>query len=126
MERLTERSENGTAVYRHPTMEPEGWKANRAAVLERCCKYEETGLTPEEIMDGKLLTGWITVEEQLPKEPDDGMIDMDGLKEYIVMIKGASVPTALYYAGGGEWYREGEFYKVLAWMPMPKPFNLQN
>ena len=49
MERLTERSENGKAVYRHPTPEPSGWEANRNAVLERCCRYEETGLEPEEV-----------------------------------------------------------------------------
>lgn len=49
MERLTERSENGTAMYCYPTPEPEGWKENRHAVLERCCQYEETGLTPEDI-----------------------------------------------------------------------------
>lgn len=49
MERLTERSRNGCAVYRHPTPEPDGWKENRHAVLERCCQYEDTGLTPEEI-----------------------------------------------------------------------------
>lgn len=53
MERLTERSENGKAVYRHPTPEPEGWEANRSAVLERCCQYEDTDLTPEEIAELK-------------------------------------------------------------------------
>ena len=30
-------------------------------------KYEDTGLTPEEIMDGKTLTGWIPVEERMPE-----------------------------------------------------------
>lgn len=55
MERITDRSENGTAIYRHPTPEPEGWKENRAAVLTRCCQYEETGLTPEEIQQYKEL-----------------------------------------------------------------------
>lgn len=60
MKRLTERSENGTAVYRHPTPEPEGWKTNRASVLERCCQYEDTGLEPEEVDELK--------EKQRPKE----------------------------------------------------------
>lgn len=41
MERLTERTKNGVAVYKHPTIEPEGWKANRHAVLEKCCYYED-------------------------------------------------------------------------------------
>lgn len=30
-------------------------------------KYEDTGLTPEEIIDGKLLTGWIPVTERMPE-----------------------------------------------------------
>lgn len=42
-------------MYRHPTPEPEGWKKNRHAVLERCCQYEEIGLTPEEVKE--LVTG---------------------------------------------------------------------
>lgn len=50
MERLTARSENGKAVYRHPTVEPDGWEANRNAVLDRCCQYEDTGLEPDEIL----------------------------------------------------------------------------
>lgn len=36
--------------------------------MERCCQYEDTGLTPEEIMDGKMLTGWVPVEEKLPSD----------------------------------------------------------
>lgn len=57
MERLTERAENGCAVYRHPTPEPDGWKENRHAVLERCCQYEETGLIPDQLreLDGLYL-----------------------------------------------------------------------
>lgn len=35
-------------------------------IIERLKAYEDTGLTPEEIMDGKMLTGWIPVEEGLP------------------------------------------------------------
>lgn len=31
-------------------------------------RYEDTGLTPEEIIDGKLRTGWIPVSEWLPED----------------------------------------------------------
>ncbi|MEG0988699.1 MAG: DUF551 domain-containing protein [Clostridium sp.] len=85
--------------------------------------YEDTGLTPEEIIDGKLLTGWISVGERLPDEPDNGMIELGNLTEYIVMIFGATKATVLYYAGDGEWYSYGEFYKVVAWMPLPEPYK---
>lgn len=122
MERLTERSENGTAVYLHPTREPEGWEANRAAVLERCCSYEDTGLTPEEIMDGRMLTGWIPVEERLPAQNMAIYASVECHNE----VK--EVRTA--------YYRDGDFvnnqgcalYKIIkAWQPrwIPMPYDPQ-
>lgn len=87
MERLTERSENGKAVYRHPTPEPVGWESNRSAVLEKCCCYEDTGLEPFDIpilLDRlkrateqwniwcdayqKDVSLWIPITDRLPKE----------------------------------------------------------
>lgn len=62
-------------------------------------------------------------EENLPEEPGDGLGDMDEFEEYIVMIEGAEVPTVLGYAGNGEWYRDGVFYSVIAWRPMPEPYR---
>lgn len=35
--------------------------------LWKLMEYECTGLTPEEVLEGKLLTGWIPVEERLPE-----------------------------------------------------------
>lgn len=52
MERLTERSAR-VAVIKD--------KIRQKDVMEALARYEETGLTPEEIMDGKMLTGWIPV-----------------------------------------------------------------
>ena len=59
------------------------------------------------------------------------ILDSDGLeqliinhvlKEYLVTIYGAASSTALFYAGDGEWYDPvtQEYYKVMAWMPMPE------
>ena len=39
-----------------------------ADLRETLKAYEDTGLTPEEIMDGRMLTGWIPVEERLPED----------------------------------------------------------
>lgn len=69
--------------------------------------------------------GWIPCSERLPEEPGDGLRDMDELEEYIVMIEGAEVPTVLEYVGGGEWYRDGVFYNVIAWHPLPSSCRLQ-
>lgn len=94
-----------------------------AKILAKLQEYERTGLTPQEIMDGKMLTGWIPVEEKLPEEPDAGLIEMEDLQEYIVVIDGVKLSTVLSYAGNGEWYRDGNFYKVIAWMPLPEPYR---
>ena len=67
--------------------------------------------------------GWIQVSERLPKEPEEGLTDIDECDEYIVMIEGADIPTALNYVGDGEWYRDGNYYKVIAWMPLPQQYQ---
>ena len=88
MERLTQRYDNGFAedeiTYCNPS-DPEGLYnivdlARRSAdgdvsetdllfeISRRLAAYEDTGLTPQEIMDGKLLTGWIPVSERLPED----------------------------------------------------------
>ena len=67
--------------------------------------------------------GWIPVSERLPKEPEEGLTDLDECDEYIVMIENADIPTALNYVGDGEWYRDGEFYNIIAWQPLPQPYH---
>lgn len=127
MERLTRRVKNGIAIYNTPSGDPVKWEHNRHKVLQKLAEYEDTGLTPEEILDGKLLTGWILCSEQLPADPVPdvfyGLSEMDTYPEYIVMISGAQEPTFLKYIGNGEWYRDGNYYKVTAWMPLPEPYQ---
>ncbi len=88
--------------------------------------YERTGLSPDELKDIKK-NGWIPCSEKLPEEPVpetfSGLVEMDMYPEYIVMIDGAEKPTVLNYTGGGEWYRDGSFYNVAAWQPMPEPYK---
>lgn len=67
--------------------------------------------------------GWISCSERLPEEPEEGLTDLDECDEYIVMIEDADIPTALNYVGDGEWYRDGNYYKVIAWQPLPKPYT---
>ena len=67
--------------------------------------------------------GWIPVEEDLPPEPPEYVDDEDDLKEYIVMIDGAEIPTILKYAGDGTWWEDGAYYPVIAWRPLPEPYR---
>lgn len=93
---------------------------NLTEIFERLTEYEDTGLTPEEIMDGKMLTGWIPVSERLPEDPQSG----SDIQEYLVTIDGADQSTTLSYIGDGQWRDDdGNWYKVLAWMPKPEVYR---
>ncbi|MCI6467052.1 MAG: DUF551 domain-containing protein [Faecalicatena sp.] len=100
-------------------------------------KYEDTGLTPAEIdrliqamelvnaiikkLDlPELQQDWIPVSERLPEEPQSG----SDIQEYIVTIYGADQSTTLSYIGRDQWRDDdGNWYKVLAWMPMPESYK---
>lgn len=73
--------------------------------------------------------GWIPVKDRLPEEPkgepfyylheEDVAAD-----EYIVMIRDAVLPTALFWTGR-EWfepYIEDVYDDVIAWRPFPEPY----
>ena len=85
--------------------------------MEKLSSYEDTGLEPEEIMDGMLLTGWIPVSERLPEKGDYTcyLCTLDG------ELCGQKEPfTGMCGFENGEW-DEPEF--VIAWMPMPEPYK---
>lgn len=84
--------------------------------LEVLARYEETGLIPEEIMDGKMLTGWIPVTERLP-EVGIYLVTCDDEKYPVkVMRFKESEDTILWYTSRGIY--DGRIY---AWMPLPEP-----
>lgn len=67
--------------------------------------------------------GWIPVEDGLPEDPPEYVDDEDNLEECIVMIDGAERPTTLRYAGDGTWWEDGTYYPVIAWRPLPEPYQ---
>ncbi|POP32264.1 DUF551 domain-containing protein [Lactonifactor longoviformis] len=98
MERLTQ----GTILF---------GDSEKQIYYKRLREYEATGLTPEEIMDGKMLTGWIPVEERLPKT------------KYPVLTTTWDGIVTIANWSGSKWrtYRWDE--KVTAWMPLPEPYR---
>lgn len=80
-------------------------------IYKKLCEYENTGIEPEEIMDGELLTGWIWPEERLPDEGQEVLIST---AKYVCLIEYDSD------------YEFGEVDGVLAWMPLPEPYNPEN
>lgn len=80
MKRLTMRQENGEAgVYLYSDPEDanaitQEMEKKQKEVMARLAVYEDTGLTPEEIMDSKMLTGWITCSGRLPKAEKEVLV----------------------------------------------------
>lgn len=79
-------------------------------------------------MDGKMLTGWIPVEERMPEETQ--LSEFPSMKplykvsnECLVTLR---TEKSLYVGFDntidGEWIQSDD---VIAWMPKPKPFNPQ-
>ncbi len=105
MERLTARSENGTAIYKHPVPELEGLEVNRHAVLERCCQYEE-------------------LEEKL----QNTFGECDGLLEELVnsFFKHATAEVKGKLSGAGKvrLLTDGEVDKWLRWKGLEKDGKL--
>lgn len=76
-------------------------------------KYEDTGLTPEEIERLKEQHRWIPVEERLPEESLNSVIGWDEYRERCCFVQ--------YYAGS--WHLGDESVRIIAWMPLPEPFR---
>ena len=89
--------------------------------------YQQGKQFVADIIHKHMNDGWIPVEKELPQEPTEHVDDEDELKEYIVMIDGAMIPTTLSYAGDGHWLdvyeEESEYYPVIAWQPLPEPYR---
>ena len=81
-------------------------------------------LIPEEIMDGKLLTGWIPVSEWLPtgKEYELKTGGKTLYRKVLVQTTSLNMRTAHYDTDA--WFTdEGNRLDVLYWMPLPKLYR---
>lgn len=86
--------------------------------LHRLRDYENTGLTPEEIVDSKMLTGWVPVEERLPKAKED----------VLVCTRNGWILLAWYGPNGKSWHitptDAGIIRKdIVAWTLLPEPYR---
>ena len=68
---------------------------------------------------------WIPCSERLPNEIEfqEAYCRNQYAAEFLVTIKGATRPTTLYFRNNS-WFDEGRnYYKVVAWQPLPAPYK---
>lgn len=83
-------------------------------------KYEDTGLTPEEIMDGRILTGWIPVEERLPSTSGRFEVTIKGSKgKRYVELCDFQKEAHPDWCWGGRY----DTKNVIAWRARPVPYK---
>lgn len=85
----------------------------------RLASYENTGLTPEEITDGQMITGWIPVDEKLP----------DRLAQVICCNKDGVCSIGYIRFNVGTYVCKNMPFvmqDVVAWIPLPKPYQPEN
>lgn len=127
MNRLTQRHESGEAyvlLYASPTDNLRISKEvvdKQKMVIERLAAYEDTGLTPEEIMDGKMLTGWIPCSDRLPETSGRYLVsrtDYDGFNDRIIHL------VEIFEINIENKY-DTEYFKIEvdAWQPLPTEYE---
>lgn len=83
MKRFTE--VDGKGNWHIAGVEWEKCKGNLYGALCKLKDYEDTGLTPVEIMDGKLFAGWIPVSERLPDTEVEVLVTQKGLMAFMLL-----------------------------------------
>ena len=118
MERLTIPDEKTEGGWKRAVIDPKEVKKHAMTIYWALKKYEDTGLTPDEInalRKREAHNGWIPVEERLPEGEEMVLVTCQtksGRK---------SVNRAWY--GEGFWHGTGSMSGVIAWRPLPEPYQ---
>ena len=118
MDRLTVPDERIDGGLRRAIIDAREVRKKAMTIYWRLKKYEDTGLTPEDIEDGRMFPCWIPVSERMP---DDG-------EEVLVTDRFGERQIAYHSREGWHLALTGSIYvhNPKVWMPLPEPFNLQN
>lgn len=71
------------------------------------------------------MAGWIPCSERLPNEIEfqETYCRNQYAAEFLVTIKGATRPTTLYFKNNSWFDEQRNYYKVVAWQPLPAPYK---
>ena len=69
--------------------------------------------------------GWISVSERLPNEREfqEAYCRNHYAAEFLVTIKGADIPTTLYFKNNSWFDEERNYYEITAWQPLPEAYK---
>lgn len=129
MKRLTIPDEKTEGGWKRAVIDPKEVKKHAMTLYWTLKKYEDTGLTPEqirqidvlyakkcrEVADLQKAQRWIPVEERLPEDEEMVMVTCQ------TKSGRRSVNRAWY--GEGFWHGSGSMSGVIAWMPLPEPYQ---
>ena len=75
--------------------------------------------------DTNVPSNWIPVEERLPNEIEfqEAYCRNQYAAEFLVTIKGATRPTTLYFTKNSWFDEQRNYYKVVAWQPLPASYK---
>ncbi len=90
--------------------------AKKDELAERLAAYEDTGLTPEEIINGKMLRGWIPCSERLPEKSGWYLVTVE-------LLDGRKETNMTLYTPKNMWMLSCNETQVLAWQPLPEPWE---
>lgn len=129
MDRLTIPDEPIEGGMRRSVVDARAVKEQAMGIYWRLKAYEDTGLTPEEIVDALALTDWIRVDERLPKREE--WMGADDKQHYLrrleVVVASDTLEYFFVFYDGHKWFDKfGRTYgNVIAWK-IHEPFNPLN
>lgn len=111
MKRLTIPDEKIDGGTRRAVIDTRKVKEYAMTIYWALKKYEDTGLTPEQIMELKERDVWIPVEERLPEKEYDTVLCVTDKNYYLVCVYNKEIGFRISDLG-----MEGE---IVAWRPLP-------
>lgn len=128
MERLTIPDEHIEGGMRRAIIDARSVKKVAMTLYWALKKYEDTGLTPDEIMDGKLLSGWIPVEERLPEDSKYILLSFSNFSLLMVGRYEKDEEGGAFYLGDcdeEDTCAANDLF-VNAWIPLPEPYRRED
>lgn len=79
----------------------------------------------EDAKDTNVPSNWMPCSERLPNEIEfqETYCRNQYAAEFLVTIKGATRPTTLYFKNNSWFDEQRNYYKVVAWQPLPAPYK---